>query len=92
MHDTVDKVDLRVHRECVANSALAAMRIVNTDEWPVEHRTQEEIEKLVQDRGYRETLALGERLRSFLSERRDRLRPEAKAYLDRLTATWEESI
>ena len=92
MHDTVDKVDLRVHRECVANSALAAVRIVNTDEWPVEHRTQEEIEKLVQGRGYSETLALGERLRSYLSERRDQLRPEAKAYLDRLTATWEESI
>jgi len=92
MHDTVDKTDLRVHRECVANSALAAVRIANTDEWPVKHRTQEEIEKLVHDRGYRETLALGERLRNYLSERRERLRPEAKAYLDRLTATWEESI
>jgi hypothetical protein len=92
MHDTVDKADLRVHRECVANSALAAVRILNTDEWPVKHRSQEEIERLVQDRGLRATLSLGERLRNYLSERRDQLRPEATAYLARLTATWEESI
>jgi hypothetical protein len=92
MHDTVDKVDLRVHRECVANSALAALRIVNSDDWPVKHRSQDQIEKLVQERGYKDTLSLGEKLKNYLSERRDQLRPEARAYLDRLTATWEEAV
>jgi hypothetical protein len=92
MHDTVDKANLRAQRECVANSSLAAVRILNSDEWPVAHRTQEEIESLVKGRGYEETLALGARLKDFLTERRGQLRPEAKAYLDRLTASWEESI
>ncbi|TRO49022.1 M20/M25/M40 family metallo-hydrolase [Candidatus Bathyarchaeota archaeon] len=92
MHDTVDKTDLRAQRECVANSSLAAVRILNTDEWPVSHRTQEEIEALVKGRGYEETLALGARLKDYLTERRGGLRPEARAYLDRLTASWEESI
>jgi len=32
MYDTVDKVDLRVLRECVANSTLAAIRIANVDD------------------------------------------------------------
>jgi len=92
MHDTVDKADLRAQRECVANSSLAAVRILNTDAWPVAHRSQEEVEKLVKGRGYDETLSLGGRLRTFLTARRDTLRPEARAYLDRLTASWEESI
>ncbi|HUS78298.1 MAG TPA: hypothetical protein VM050_06520, partial [Patescibacteria group bacterium] len=92
MHDTVDKADLRAQRECVANSSLAAVRILNTDAWPITHRSQEEVEKLVKGRGYDETLSLGGRLREFLSARRDTLRPEARAYLDRLTASWEESI
>ena len=92
MHDTVDKVDLRVHRECVANSALAALRIVNSDDWPAKHRSQDQIEKLVEEKGYKDTLSLGEKLKNYLSERRGRLRPEARAYLDRLTATWEEAV
>jgi len=92
MHDTVDKANLRAQRECVANSALAAVRILNTDNWPVVHRGQEEIEKLVHGRGYDETLALGAMLREYLAGKEGDLRPEAKAYLKRLTATWEESI
>jgi aminopeptidase YwaD len=92
MHDTVDKASLRAQRECVANSSLAAVRILNTEEWPVAHRTPEEIEGLVKGRGYEETLALGARLKEYLTKRRGQLGPEAKAYLDRLTASWEESI
>lgn len=92
MHDTVDKVDLRVHRECVANAAVAAVRIANTDEWPVKHRSKEEIDKLVKGRGYEETLELSERMKKYLSARRDRLRPEAKIYLRRLLGTWDEVV
>jgi Iap family predicted aminopeptidase len=92
MHDTVDKANLRAQRECVANSALAAVRILNSENWPVVHRGQEEIEKLVHGRGYDETLALGAKLREYLAGKEGDLRPEARAYLKRLTATWEESI
>ncbi len=92
MHDTVDKANLRAQRECVANSALAAVRILNADDWPVVHRDQEEIERLVHGRGYDETLALGAKLKEFLTGKEGDLRPEARAYLKRLTATWEESI
>jgi Iap family predicted aminopeptidase len=92
MHDTVDKANLRAQRECVANSALAAVRILNSENWPVVHRGQEEIEKLVHGRGYDETLALGAKLREYLAGKEGDLRPDARAYLKRLTATWEESI
>jgi Zn-dependent M28 family amino/carboxypeptidase len=85
MYDTVDKVSLRNMRECVAHAALAAIRIVNTDEWPVTHRTQEEIDKLVEEQGYLETVALGDRLKKYLSAKEDQLRPETKFYLNRLT-------
>ena len=92
MYDTVDKVELRVHRECVGNAAVAAVRIANTDEWPVVHRSQEEIDELVKVRGYRETMELGERLKEYLSAKRGRLRPETKVHLDRMLGSWEEVI
>ncbi|MCW3979725.1 MAG: M20/M25/M40 family metallo-hydrolase [Candidatus Bathyarchaeota archaeon] len=92
MYDTVDKTDLRAHRECVANSALAAVRIANADDWPVEHRTQEEIDNLVQRQGYRETLALGEKMKKFLSAKKGRLKHETQVHLKRLIGEWEEVI
>lgn len=94
VHDTVDKVDLRTIRECIANSALAAVRIVNTDDWPVKHRSQNEIDKLVEEQGYKETGTLGEKLKNYLTDKKDQLRPEAKVYLKRLTedAGWKEVI
>ncbi|MFP3952201.1 MAG: M20/M25/M40 family metallo-hydrolase [Candidatus Bathyarchaeia archaeon] len=92
MYDTVDKADLRAIRECVANSAIAALRVVNTDEWPAKKRTQKEIEELVQKQGYEETVDLGKRLKKYLSERRGDLRPETEEYLERLSGEWEEVI
>lgn len=94
VHDTVDKVNLRTIRECIANSALAAVRIVNTDDWPVKHRSQNEIDKLVEEQGYKETGALGEKLKKYLFTKKDQLRPEAKAYLKRLIedSGWKEII
>jgi aminopeptidase YwaD len=92
--DTVDKVDLRAIRECVANVSLAAVRIVNTDNWPVTHRSQEAIDTLVEEQGYTETGALGEVLKQYLIAREDQLRPEAKVYLNRLRtdAGWKETL
>jgi Iap family predicted aminopeptidase len=91
-YDTVDKADLRAQRECVANAALAAIRILNDDDWPVSHRTQEEVDKLIHAQDYEETVKLGERLKTYLTARKDQLRPEAVKYLDRLTGSPEEVI
>jgi aminopeptidase YwaD len=92
MYDTVDKVDLRAHRECVANSALAAVRLVNADEWPARRRTEEEIDRLVESRGYKDTVTLGQRVKDYLSSRTDRLRPETKVWLSRMKASWDEVL
>ena len=92
MYDTVDKADLRVQRECVANSALAAVRIVNADDWPVSHRSKEEIDKLVERMGFGGTVALGAKVKDYLSARVDLLRPEAKVWLDRMKASWDEVL
>jgi len=92
MYDTVDKADLRAQRECVANSALAAVRMVNADEWPARHRSQGEIEELVRRMGYGETVALGQKVKDYLSARMDRLRPETKAWLREAKASWDEVL
>ena len=90
--DTVDKADLRAQRECVANAALAAIRLLNIDEWPAGHRSQEEINELVRQQDFEQTLAVGKRLKEYLEERRGELRPETLVYLDRLSGDWDEVI
>jgi Iap family predicted aminopeptidase len=92
MYDTVDKADLRAQRECVANASIAAVRIVNADDWPARHRTQEEIEGLVDKMGFRETVALGGKVKEYLSARETELSPETRAWLKRLKASWDEII
>jgi aminopeptidase YwaD len=92
MYDTVDKADLRAQRECVANSALAAIRITNTDDWPAAHRSREEIDALVKKMGYGGTVALGAKVRDYLSARVDQLRPDAKVWLERMKASWDEVL
>lgn len=82
MYDTVDKVDLRLHRECVANAAIAAVRIANTDEWPVKHRTADEVQRVVNEMGTRP--GLREKVREYLLSKEERLRPETRAYLKRV--------
>jgi len=91
-YDTVDKADLRAQRECVGNAALAAIRILNDDDWSVTHRTQSEVDKLIKAQNYEETVKLGEKLKKYLTERKDQLRPEAVKYLERLTGSPEEVI
>jgi len=92
MYDTVDKADLRVQRECVANSTLAAVRIANADDWPASHRSQEEIDALVERMGYGGTVALGAKVKDYLSARVDQLRPESKVWLERMKASWDEVL
>jgi Zn-dependent M28 family amino/carboxypeptidase len=92
IYDTVDKADLRAQRECAANSALAATRIANSDEWPVHHRNQVEIEDLLSRQGYQEILVIGKQLKKYLHSRENQLRPETKAFLRRLGHGWKEIV
>ncbi len=80
-YDTVDKVNLRAMRECAANAAIAAVRIANADDWPVTLRPQKEVEAYVQAQGFKETVELGEKLKTYLTKRRKSLKPEARDYL-----------
>jgi Iap family predicted aminopeptidase len=89
-YDTVDKCNPRVMRECVGNAAVAALRLVNEDRWPVKHRGQAEIDGLVKAQGFEETVRLGKRLKDYLEARRGSLRPETLAYLERLAGSWDE--
>jgi aminopeptidase YwaD len=91
-YDTVDKVDPRAIRECAANSAVAAFKILNMDNWPYKHRTKEEINKIVERAGIHETVRLGQKLKEYLEIKKDELRPETKEYLNRLSGSWEEVI
>jgi Iap family predicted aminopeptidase len=90
--DTVDKVDLRAMRECAANAAVAAFKILNMDSWLYKQRTQAEIDEIVDKAGIHETVRLGLKLKDYLEERKDSLRPETLVYLERLSGSWEEVI
>jgi hypothetical protein len=79
-------------RECAGNAAVLALKIANMDDWPVNHRKQAEIDKLVEAQGLEETVRLGEKLKSYLLANRDSLRPESLVYLERLTGNWDEVI
>ena len=90
--DTVDKVDLRAMRECAGNAAVLALKLLNMDEWPVDHRNQDQINELVAAQGLDETVRLGIKLKEYLMERKDSLRQETLTYLDRLSGSWDEVI
>jgi len=90
--DTVDKANLRAMRECVANAAVAAVRLCNADDWPVEHRSEEEIDEIIEDAGIHETVRLGIRLKEYLEAKKDELRPETLVYLERVSGSMEEVI
>ena len=91
-YDTVDKVDLRAMRECAGNAAMLALKIANMGKWPVKHRNQDEIDKLVESQGLEETVRLGVKLKDYLESNRASLRPETLAYLDRLSGNWDEVL
>jgi Iap family predicted aminopeptidase len=91
-YDTVDKVDLRAMRECVGNAAVLAFKMANTKDWPVEHRSQEEIDGLVAAQGLEETVRLGIKLKEYLEARKSSLRPEPLAYLERISGSWDEVL
>lgn len=91
-YDTVDKVDLRAMRECAGNAAVLALKIADMNKWPVKHRSQDEIDKLVESQGLDETVRLGVKIKEYLEKRRSSLRPETLAYLDRISGSWDEVL
>jgi Zn-dependent M28 family amino/carboxypeptidase len=91
-YDTVDKVDLRVMRECAGNAAIVAFKILNMDSWTFSQRSQNEIDEIVEKAGIHETVRLGIKLKKYLKERKESLQPETLSYLERLSGNWEEVI
>lgn len=91
-YDTVDKVDLRAMRECAGNAAIAAFKVLNMDDWSYKQRSQKEIDVIVEKAGIQETVKLGLKLKKYLEDRKDNLRPETLVYLERLSGSWEEVI
>ncbi|MFQ6053122.1 MAG: M28 family peptidase [Candidatus Bathyarchaeia archaeon] len=81
MFDTLDKIDLRSLRECIAIGAVSGFRMANAEEWPG-HRSAEEVEKL--NAPGLEALEMRRKLRDYLTAKREELRPEAKLFLERL--------
>jgi Iap family predicted aminopeptidase len=90
--DTVDKANLRAMRECVANAAVASVRLCNADGWPVKHKGKDDIERIIEEAGIHETVRLGVRLKEYLEAKIDELRPETLVYLKRLSGSMEEVI
>jgi hypothetical protein len=91
-YDTVDKVDLRAMRECAGNAAIVAFKILNMDVWPYNQRSQEEINKIVEKAGIKETVQLGLMIKNYLEEKKESLNPETLDYLERLQGNWEEVL
>ncbi|MCJ7732708.1 M20/M25/M40 family metallo-hydrolase [Candidatus Bathyarchaeota archaeon] len=91
-YDTVDKVDLRAMRECAGNAAVATFKILNMDTWAYKQRSQKEIDEIVDKAGIHETVRLGLKLKTYLEDRKESLRPETRVYLERLSGSWEEVI
>ena len=46
---------------------------------------EDQVDKLIKEQGYLETVALINRLKEYLTTMEDQLRPETKFYLNRLT-------
>ena len=84
IYDTVDKVEPRILRECIANSSLAILKVANTDEWPVRHLSDDEVVELIRDLGHQDAVKVKEQLKEHLLAKEDQLRPETKTYLTRL--------
>ena len=84
IYDTVDKVDPRILKECIANSSLAILKIANTDEWPVTHLSEEQVNQLVKNMGHQESINVKIKIKEYLIENKNQLRPETKNYLSRL--------
>jgi hypothetical protein len=66
-NDTVDKIDLEDLRRAAANFSRFLLRVANADDWPAKKKTNGEIMKFIEEKGYSETIHLTNRVRDFVS-------------------------
>ncbi|UCC51651.1 MAG: M28 family peptidase, partial [Anaerolineaceae bacterium] len=70
MYDTLDKVQMRSMREAATLAARLALRMASIEDWPVERRSKEAVEKILDSPDYREEVELYARVRGYYREKR----------------------
>ena len=70
MYDTLDKVQMRSMREAATLAARLALRMASIEDWPVERRSREAVEKILDSPDYREEVELFARVRGYYREKR----------------------
>jgi hypothetical protein len=81
-YDTIDKIELQYLRLASANYSRLLLRMANCEDWPVEGKTQEEIDALIEAMrpgGGEDTATM---LRDYVAGW-DELHPDTKEWLDR---------
>ncbi|MEM3028294.1 MAG: M28 family peptidase [Candidatus Bathyarchaeia archaeon] len=81
-YDTVDKVELESLRLAIANYSRLLLRVANATNWPAIRKTKSEIDEVVREHGYWETVRLVEKVKEYVGTWKE-LYPETKAWLER---------
>ena len=63
--DTLDKVFIRGLQEAADMAARLALRLASVEEWPVQHRNEEEVKALFQKPTYQEAKEITEKIRAY---------------------------
>jgi Iap family predicted aminopeptidase len=80
-YDTVDKVELHYLREAAANYARFLLRVANNDKWPAKHRKRCEVESILKEQGFFETVQLNQQVKEYVSKW-GQISPYTKAWID----------
>ena len=70
MYDTVDKVEVRSMREAAALAARLALRMASEEKWPVERRSAQGVEEVLDSPEYREETDFAAKVRAYYQENR----------------------
>ncbi len=81
-YDTIDKIELPNLRLASANYSRLLFRMANADDWPMEGKSQEEIDELIREMRPGDAVNLDEMVRNYVSSW-DELHPDTKAWLER---------
>jgi len=81
-YDTVDKVEPENLRRAAANYSRLLLRAANADDWPARRKTREEIEGVIKEQGYDQTVALVDRVKAYVRTWSEIL-PDTEAWLER---------
>ncbi len=69
-YDTLDKVTVRELQDAAVMAARLALRWASVDDWPVPHRTLQEVAELLDSPAYKETSAFAEEVAAFYAKAR----------------------